>query len=53
MSTKLEYINELNLSQDIRHKSIIINGPSGSGKGIISKALAKNLYRPVISTEGF
>ncbi len=53
MSTRLEYINELNLSQDIRHKSIIINGPIGSGKGIISKALAKKLNMPVISTDVF
>lgn len=54
MEIKLEYIqNYLNLSQEIRHKSIIINGPIGSGKGVISKTLAKKLNMPVISVDLF
>lgn len=53
MEKILECINNLNLAQEIRKKSIIINGPVGSGKGIVSTSLGKKLNIPVISTDVF
>lgn len=38
---------------EILEKSIILNGPIGSGKSLLSRILAKKLGYPVISTDAF
>ncbi len=38
---------------EIFEKSIILNGPIGSGKSLLSRILAKKLGYPVISTDAF